>query len=74
MDNSTNTSDPLWDKTTSSDDDDSVSERVLFLQRVNLNCWKFISPTLLIVGTVGNIVSIMVLRRYVHFHQSSSID
>ncbi len=39
------------------------SDRVLYLDSISVNCWKYISPILLIVGVVGNILSILVLRR-----------
>ena len=41
------------------------SDRVLYLFSVSKNCCVIISPIFLILGTVGNFLSITVLRRWV---------
>ena len=41
------------------------SDRVLYLFSVSKNCYIIISPIFLILGTVGNFLSITVLRRWV---------
>ena len=51
---------------TEDDDDDyyyEYSDRVLYLYSVFKNCYIIMSPVFLIVGTVGNFLSITVLKR-----------
>ena len=43
--------------------EDNVSERVKYLQNVNKHVWLIFAPILLIIGLMGNILSILVLQR-----------
>ena len=45
------------------DENYEYSDRSLYLNSVRINCWKYIAPGLLVIGTVGNLLSILVLRR-----------
>ena len=40
-----------------------VSDRILLLQVVELNLWRYVTPSLFAVGLVGNLLTILVLRR-----------
>ena len=40
-----------------------ISEEVVFLQNLDLNFWKHGTPALYCIGCVGNLVTILVLRR-----------
>ena len=39
------------------------SESPQNMERIEFLCWKILSPTFLVVGMVGNTLSILVLRR-----------
>ena len=39
------------------------SKVLLFLQSLDLNLWKYGTPTLYCIGSVGNLLTIMVLTR-----------
>ena len=41
------------------------SNTAMILKEMDYNLWKFVPPILYIVGTVGNMLTIAVLRRYV---------
>ena len=55
----------ITNETTEVDEDEyyEYSDRSLYLNNVRVNCWKYIAPGLLVIGTVGNLLSILVLRR-----------
>ena len=56
----------IFDNETEDRDDDyyyQYSDRVLYLYSVSKNCYVIMSPVFLFVGTVGNFLSITVLRR-----------
>ena len=39
------------------------SDKVIILQRIDYNLWKFVIPILYVVGTVGNMLTVAVLGR-----------
>ena len=39
------------------------SHKVLILKQIDYNLWKFVPPILYIAGTIGNMLTIAVLRR-----------
>ena len=39
------------------------SYKVFILKQIDYNLWKFVPPILYLVGTVGNVLTIAVLRR-----------
>ena len=43
--------------------EDKITERVKYLQNVNKHVWLIFAPTLLSIGLIGNILSILVLQR-----------
>ena len=43
--------------------DYEYSDEVIYLKKVVKNCYVYISPLLLILGTTGNFLSILVLKR-----------
>ena len=51
--------------TMNSTNDTSVesSDNVFILKQVDYNLWKFVPPILYAVGSIGNILTIAVLRR-----------
>ena len=40
-----------------------TSNKVFALKQIDYNIWKFVPPVLYVVGTVGNMLTIAVLRR-----------
>ena len=59
LDNRTGTKDNFSKNMT----EDMTSERVKYLQNVNKYVWLIFAPTLLIIGLLGNTLSIIVLKR-----------
>ena len=56
----------IYGNKTEDDDDDyyyEYSDKVLYLSMVSNNCYLIMSPVFLLVGTIGNFLSITVLRR-----------
>ena len=49
------------------EDEYEYSDRVIYLNYVNKKCWQYIPPILLLIGLVGNTLSILVMRRLVSF-------
>ena len=39
------------------------SYKVFILKQIDYNLWKFVPPILYVVGTIGNMLTIAVLRR-----------
>ena len=58
-DNSTNFSNTKMMMDNSNDD----SGRILLLQNVELNLWRYATPMLFTFGFVGNVLTILVLKR-----------
>ena len=47
----------------SKNEKDTSSDNVFILKEVDYNLWKFVPPILYAVGSIGNILTIAVLRR-----------
>ena len=45
------------------DNNKDVSERIILLQNVELNLWRYVTPLLFAFGFVGNVLTIFVLMR-----------
>ena len=43
------------------------SDKVIILQRIDYNLWKFVIPILYVVGTVGNMLTIAEGSRHIYY-------